>query len=615
MGPTRTPNGAARVEDPCRALRGRLPEPGLGRTSRRLAAAFLATLLAAGSTHTTAAAEDGNIVFAGERLGKPVIYLRGPDSSRPRVLSTNGWAYGPAASPGGRRIAFRRNGNKGAQIWTVYEDGTAPTRLTTGPHDREPRWSPAGDAVVFARGRAGRRDIYIAPADGTSPRRLSFSRSDDHSPTWSTRGRIAFVRGPRGHRGGGGDIYVIHASGGKGRPLTRGRADDRSPAWGPGGRRLAFARGRPGRHDLYLLAQGGSRARRLTALPGDESEPAWSPDGTAVAFIHRRAGRRRLLVLGIRRRPVRRLRSRALEVISSSRTGPRSPHWQKAPGDPVVAAAGDIACDPEDRHFQAGLGEGSFCRQRQTSGLLLRMDLSAILALGDLQYEDAKLWKFQRSFDPSWGRLKPLIRPVPGNHEYRDPGAAGYFDYFDGTGQTHGPGRRARPRLLQLRHRKVAPDRTQLGVLSCGRLLRRKPAGAVAERGPGPPSAACTLAFWHQPRFTSGQHTAESDVLPLWEALYKAHTEVILNGHEHFYERFAPQTPQGGPDPGGIRQFIVGTGGKSRFGHLGAAPNSEVRDNRRPGVLKLTLRDGGYAWQFVTTPAGRVADSGTAGCR
>ena len=302
-------------------------------------------------------------------------------------------------------------------------------------------------------------------------------------------------------------------------------------------------------------------------------------------------------------------------MISSSRAEPRSPHWQKAPGDPVVAAVGDIACDPEDRHFQAGLGEGSFCRQVQTSGLALRMDLSAILALGDLQYEDAKLWKFQRSFDPSWGRLRPLIRPVPGNHEYRDPGAAGYLDYFDGTGQKTGPaGERGRGyysfdiagwHLIALNS-----ECSHVGGCSAGSPQERWLRDDLARH-----PAACTLAFWHQPRFTSGQHPAESDVRPLWEALYNAHAELILNGHEHFYERFAPQTPQGSPDPGGIREFIVGTGGKSQFGHLGAAPNSEVRDNRRPGVLKLTLRDGGYAWQFVTAPEGRVDDSGKAGCR
>jgi dipeptidyl aminopeptidase/acylaminoacyl peptidase len=577
-------------------------------------AALFLVLLAAGSARGAAAAENGDVVFAGTRLGKPVIYMRGLDPSRSDVLPTNGWAYGPAASPGGRRIAFRRNGRDGAQIWTVYTDGTAPTRLTAGPHDREPRWSPAGDAVVFARGQAGRRAIYTVRADASGLRRLTFRRADDHSPAWSARGRIAFVRGPRGRRGGG-DIYAVRATGGRARRLTNGRADDRSPAWAPSGRRLAFARGRPGRHDLYLLSADGRRTRRLTALPGDESEPAWSPDRRAIAFTHVRAGRRRLLVLRIRRRPVLRLSSRALRVVSSSRVDPRSPHWQPAGVDPVVVAAGDIACDPEDGRFGNGLGRGPFCHQRGTSDLLLRMDLSAVLALGDLQYEDGKLWKFQRSFDPSWGRLKPLIRPVPGNHEYRDRGAAGYFDYFNGPGRSSGPaGERGRGyysfdiagwHLIALNS-----ECSHAGGCGAGspqeRWLRQDLAGHPA---------ACTLAFWHQPRFTSGQHPGATGTGALWSALYEANADLVLNGHEHFYERFSPQTPQGDSNAArGIRQFIVGTGGKSWFGYVGIAPNSEVRFNRRPGVLKLELRDGAYTWELVTAPAGRVADAGSASC-
>ena len=104
-------------------------------------------------------------------------------------------------------------------------------------------------------------------------------------------------------------------------------------------------------------------------------------------------------------------------------------------------------------------------------------------------------------------------------------------------------------------------------------------------------------------------------MLPVWNALYEANADVIVNGHEHFYQRFAPQTPAGTHDPArGIREFIVGTGGRSRFGYATVAPNSELRENRRAGVLRLTLSDGGYRWELITTPAGRVADSGNASC-
>jgi acid phosphatase type 7 len=577
------------------------------------AAAVLAVLsMAAPVERATARLDNGAVAFAGKRLGKRVIYTRDPDAKGPRVVPTRGWAGEPAVSPGGRRLAFTRRGRLGAQIWTGYTDGTALVQLTSGPQDFGARWSPTGDAVVFARGPAGARDIYRVRADGTELRRLTFSRRDDRFPAWSAQERIAFVR--RSHRADG-DIYDIEASGGTPRRLTRGPADDRSPAWSPDGRALAFARDRGGGRDVYLASADGSRVRRLTALPGYESEPAWSPDGRWLAFTHRRAERRRLYVLRIGRRPVSRMDSRRLRALGSSRAAPRSPYWQPTGADPVVAAAGDIACDPADRRFGGGLGAGPFCRQRQTSDLLLRMDLAAILAPGDLQYEDATLWKFQQSFDPTWGRLKPLIRPVPGNHEYEDPGAAGYFDYFNGPGQESGPAGRRDQGYYSFDvggwHMIALNSECEL-VGGCG-------AGSPQERWLRADLAAnpvaCTLAFWHHPRFTSGRNSAEGAMLPAWNALYESGVDVLVNGHEHFYERFAPQTPAGVTDPArGIRQFTVGTGGRSRFAYMTVAPNSEARENRKSGVLRLTLQDQGYRWEFVTAPTGRVADAGAGSC-
>jgi acid phosphatase type 7 len=572
-----------------------------------------AALLALLSPATAAPAlENGAIAFAGKRQGKPVIYMRDPDLTRPRVIPTRGWAGQPAVSPGGRRIAFTRRGRLGTQIWSGYTDGSALVQLTSGPSDFGPRWSPAGDAVVFGRGPAEAGDIYRIRSDGTGLRRLTFASSDDRAPAWSVRGRIAFERRARG---AGGDIYDLAASGGSARRLTRGPADDRSPAWSPSGRRLVFTRARRGHRDLHLVSADGANGRRLTALPGDETDPAWSPDGRWIAFTHRRAGRHRLYLLRIGRRVVSRLDSRLLRPLGSSRSEPRSPHWQRADVDPVVAAAGDIACDPSDRNFGGGLGAGRFCRHRQTSDLLLRMDLAAVLVPGDLQYEDGKLWKFQQSFDPSWGRLKSLIRPTPGNHEYDDPGAAGYFDYFNGPGRQTGPaGDRARGYYSF----DVGPWHLVALNSECR---------WVGGCGPGSPQeqwlrsdlaahpAACTLAFWHRPRFTSGRNTAEGTMLPVWNALYEAGVDVIVNGHEHFYERFAPQTPAGAADfTYGIRQFTVGTGGRSRFGYVTVAPNSELRENRRSGVLKLTLGEGVYRWEFVSAPTGHVLDSGETSC-
>ena len=308
-------------------------------------------------------------------------------------------------------------------------------------------------------------------------------------------------------------------------------------------------------------------------------------------------------------------RHRPTLKLASARVAALARHWPGPGSDPVVAAAGDIACDPLSPYFGGGLGQGVFCRQTRTSDLLLRMDLEAVLLPGDLQYEDGKLWKFRRSFDPSWGRLKHLLRPVPGNHEYRDPGAAGYFDYFNGPGQQGG---QAGERGAGYYSFEVG-DWHLVGLNSECSQVGGCEAGSPQERWLRADLAshpvACTLVFWHHPHFTSGRYSAEGTMRAVWDALYDANVDLVVNGHEHFYERFAPQTPDGVPDATrGIRQITVGTGGKNRFGYVGAAPNSELRENRYHGVLKLGLHEGSYDWDFVTAPWGRVADSGTSGC-
>jgi acid phosphatase type 7 len=555
--------------------------------------------------------ENGSVAFAAKRAAKPVIYMRAPDGGGLRVVPTSGWARGPAISPGGSRLAFRRTGRLGSQVWVTYLDGSGLRQLTSGPADGRPEWSPTGEAIAFTRGPAGRRDIYVTTADGTRTRRLTHSRADDHSASWSVAGQIAFVR----RSGDARHLYRMAAAGGRARRLTGSPADAVAPAWSPSGRTLAFARGRAGRRDLHLVTADGSRSRRLTELSGDVTDPAWSPDGRWLAFGHRLRGRRRVYVMRLRREPVRRLDAAGVRPLTSSAAAAHAPDWQPAGLDPVVAVAGDIACDPLSRHFGAGLGVGGSCRQRRTSDLLLRMDLAAILAPGDLQYEDGKLWKFQQAFDPSWGRLKPLIRPVPGNHEYEDPGAAGYFDYFNGPGAETGPaGERGRGYYSfdVGRWHVIALNSECSQVGGCGpgsaqgRWLREDLAAHPS---------VCTLAFWHQPRFTSGRHDAGGSMYPIWQALYEGNADLVVNGHEHFYERFAPQTPEGAHDSvRGLRQITVGTGGKGHFGYATVAPNSELRENRYHGVLKLTLREVSYDWELVTTPNGRVADSGTSYC-
>jgi hypothetical protein len=127
-------------------------------------------------------------------------------------------------------------------------------------------------------------------------------------------------------------------------------------------------------------------------------------------------------------------------------------------------------------------------------------------------------------------------------------------------------------------------------------------------------SKKCTLAYWHHPRFSSGLHGNTPGVKPLWDALYEAGADVVLSAHDHSYERFAPQKPDGTADPErGIRQFIVGTGGSRLYGFKDVKPNSEVRYNSTPGVIKLTLGSGSYTWEFIPTE-GTFSDKGTGTC-
>ncbi len=276
---------------------------------------------------------------------------------------------------------------------------------------------------------------------------------------------------------------------------------------------------------------------------------------------------------------------------------------------PVVVAAGDIACDPADPSYNGGAGTATHCRMAATASLALSLAPDAVLVLGDSQYENGALAKYQASYAPSWGQLLPLTRPVPGNHEYLTPGAAGYFAYFGAAA--------------------ADPDQGwysfDLGAWHLVALNGN--CGAIGGCGAGSPqeqwllsdlfqsSAACTLAYWHQPRFSSGPHGSDATYQAFWQALWWAGADLVLNGHEHIYERFAPQRPDGAADPaGGLRQFTVGTGGRSLTGVIAVQPNSEVRQAAAFGVLELTLHPNGYEWRFVAADGGAFADAGAALC-
>jgi calcineurin-like phosphoesterase family protein len=272
-----------------------------------------------------------------------------------------------------------------------------------------------------------------------------------------------------------------------------------------------------------------------------------------------------------------------------------------AAGDPVIVAAGDIACDPDSSSFNGGNGESSRCRQRFTAGLL--RGATAVLALGDLQYENGDHAKYLKSYASSWGAYKGITHPVPGNHEYHTSGAKGYFDYFGATAAQRGKGYYSFDlgawHLIALNseidaHAGSAQERWLRAEL------------AVTKK-------SCLLAYWHKPRFSSGVHGNDADLDAFWRALYAAHADVVLTGHDHDYERFGLQNPDARADPNGIRAFVVGTGGRSLRDFSTPEPNSQVRNNNAFGVLRMTLHPGSYDWKFVSEK-GTFTDSGKATC-
>ncbi len=235
--------------------------------------------------------------------------------------------------------------------------------------------------------------------------------------------------------------------------------------------------------------------------------------------------------------------------------------------------------------------------------------LDAVLGLGDAQYCCGDLDAFKASYDRTWGRLKQITYPVAGNHEYDTRGATGYFDYF---------GERAGPRgegyysfdLGTWHFIALNSECGQVGGCDAG-----SPQGRWLKADLEAHGTSCTLAFWHRPMFSSGPHGNDQSYRAFWHLLYEAGVDVILNAHDHIYERFAPQTPAGVLDRSrGIRQFTVGTGGGSHYMIVSAQPNSEVRDNTAYGILRMTLRAASYDWVFMPAPPGTFTDSGSGAC-
>ncbi len=275
----------------------------------------------------------------------------------------------------------------------------------------------------------------------------------------------------------------------------------------------------------------------------------------------------------------------------------------------TIAAAGDIACDPDSSKFNNGEGTDSSCHMKAVAELIETMNPVAVLPLGDLQYEDAEFWKFEESYGPSWGRFNNIAYPAVGNHEYLTHDAEGYFNYFGS--------RAGDPDKGYYSYDKGNWHLIALNT-NCGRIEGGCSTGGLQEQwlrnDLANTSANCVLAYAHHPRFSSGNHGNNSSIEDLWEALYDYDAELFLSGHDHNYERFAPLKPNGELDTSrGIVQFVVGTGGKSTRSMNSPERYSEFRDSDNHGALKLTLHSQSYDWEFVSD-TGVVIDSGSAYC-
>jgi len=266
----------------------------------------------------------------------------------------------------------------------------------------------------------------------------------------------------------------------------------------------------------------------------------------------------------------------------------------------TLYAAGDIAnCGKQAPGYSGAAATAELIAQQ------LRGDASAVvLALGDLTYPRGRLAEFTGCYQATWGRFKQKTYPTPGNHEYATPGAAGYFAYF---GAQAGPGY-YRFTLGTWQLYSLNSNLDAAGSAAQLSWLRRE----LADH-----PASCILAYWHHPMYSSGFKGVDPRMRPAWEALMEAGAALVLSGHDHIYERFGRQDGAGRADHvRGIRQFVVGTGGAYPTPLLLPLPNSEARDSNHMGVLKLVLRDGGYAWVFLPTAPDPLfrPDHGSAAC-
>ena len=263
-----------------------------------------------------------------------------------------------------------------------------------------------------------------------------------------------------------------------------------------------------------------------------------------------------------------------------------TPSATLAAGDAVFVGAGDIStCDNNNDELTAQL---------------LDTIPGTVFTTGDNAYDSGSYAQYINCYDPTWGRHRDRTKPVPGNHEYVTAGAAGYFQYFNNIPSYY---------AYNLGSWRIYALNSEIDVSASGPEVTWLQADLAAN------PTQCVLAYWHEPRWSSGStHGSSSLFQTLWRILYESGAELVLNGHEHNYERFAPMNATGQADPQGMREIVVGTGGRNHYPFGAILPTSEVHDASTYGVLKLTLHATGYDWQFIPVAGSTFTDSGSGSC-
>ncbi|MEP6639409.1 MAG: metallophosphoesterase [Chloroflexota bacterium] len=285
----------------------------------------------------------------------------------------------------------------------------------------------------------------------------------------------------------------------------------------------------------------------------------------------------------------------------SAASGPIDPAESGSPsalptisGDPVLVGAGDIA--------DCGLDSGA------ATAALLAGIAGTVFTAGDNAYPSGTAAQFRDCYGPFWGRQLERTRPAAGNHDWETRDLAGYLGYF---GSRAGPADTSWYSYALGPWHVIVLDSDCSSVGGCG---PDSPQGRWLASDLAASTARCTLAIWHQPRFSSGEHGNDPSVAPFWRALYDAGADLVINGHDHDYERFAPQDPEGKEDRlRGIREFVVGTGGAALRDFTTQSANSELRAAVSHGVIRLVLHPGSYGWSFLPTKPG-FTDAGSGPC-